>query len=417
MLSKKATTRSCIPATSLAAAGTALGMLANVHAAGDEIIKVGLIGCGNRGTGAAENCIEASPQVRIVAMGDTFADRLQKSKDALKKYKDGFAVKDEACFVGLDAYKKVLEAGVNLVILATPPGFRPLHLEAAVKAGKHIFAEKPVAVDSAGVRKCLEIYKQAVDKKLAIVVGTHRRHEEGYLDVLKQIKDGVIGEIKSARVYYNTGYLRYTKRTEKMSDLEWQIRNWLYFTWLSGDHIVEQHVHNIDVVNWFLGTKPISAIGMGGRQVRTDALYGHIFDHFAVDFEYPKGLHVTSMCRQIDKCEPLIGEFFVGTKGDTFTDTRRNYKINGKSIREKSVNPYLQEHIDLLASIKVGKPLNELKDVAESSLSAIMGRMCAYTGKSVTWDEALKAEESLMPAKLDWTMKLPTPAVAMPGKA
>jgi predicted dehydrogenase len=408
--------------TTAVAAGTALatnlGVLANAHAAGSDVIRVGLIGCGGRGTGAAEQNVNSAPGMKLVAMGDAFRDHLEHSRGILKNQgPDKVDVPDDRCFVGFDAYEKVLNSGVDLVILATPPGFRPLHLQAAVAAGKNIFTEKPVGVDGPGIRLVLEAYEQAMKKGLAIAAGTQRRHQKGYIEAMQRIHGGAIGDIVAARCYWNQGSLWNKPRQSSWSDMEWQLRNWLYFTWLSGDHICEQHVHNLDVVNWGLGHHPLRAVGMGGRQVRTGPEFGNIFDHFAVDYEYPNGVHVMSMCRQIPGCESNVSETLVGTQGEAHTSSERQSIRGKKSWRfgRQSVDPYVQEHTDLVESIRSGKPINELRQVAESTLTAIMGRMSAYTGKAVTWDQALHSKENLMPDKMEWS-SLPVPPVATPGK-
>jgi predicted dehydrogenase len=408
------------------AAGAALAanatLLQNVHAAGKDEIRIGLIGCGGRGRGAIDNCLAAGKGIKLVAMGDAFRDRLESCKKKLEGHGDKIDVPSDQTFIGLDAYQKVLACDINYVILTTPPGFRPKHIEAAVAAGKHIFCEKPVAVDAAGVRRVLAASKAAEAKGLAIVAGTQRHHQKGYLEALKRVSDGAIGEIVAARCYWMQGGLGVRERRPGWSDLEYQIRNWLYFTWLSGDHIVEQHVHNIDAVNWAMKSHPVRAVSMGGRQARTAAKYGHIFDHFATDFEYANGVHLMSMCRQIPGCEQQIGEVLVGTQGTCTTDGERHmYVIKGKKSwkldREEDNLPYEQEHADLVASIRAGKPLNELRAVAESTMTAIMARMSAYTGRAMTWDQALNSKEDLMPPMLTMEMKLPVPAVAMPGIA
>jgi predicted dehydrogenase len=349
-------------------------------------------------------------------MGDVFRDHLDHSRNFLKsKLSDKIDVADDRCFIGFDAYEKVLNSGVDLVILATPPGFRSRHLQAAVAAGKHVFTEKPVAVDGPGIRLVLEIAEEAKKRNLGIAAGTQRRHQKGYIETMKRVHDGAIGAITAARCYWNQGSLWVKPRKPGWSDMEWQLRNWLYFTWLSGDHICEQHVHNLDVVNWALQTHPIRAVGMGGRQVRTGPQYGHIFDHFAVDYEYPKGVHVMSMCRQIPGCENSVSEALQGSNG--FCQANR-YLIQGAAnwhFDEPETDPYLQEHTDLIESIRGGRPINELRNVAESTLTAIMGRMSAYTGKAVTWDKALNSQENLMPEKLDW-ISMPVPPVAVPGR-
>jgi predicted dehydrogenase len=396
-----------------------IGDIPAVHAAGSDEIRVGLIGCGGRGSGAANQVLRAAPNVKLVAMGDAFEDRLESSRAGLlEKFKDLVDVPKERCFVGFDAYEKVIASDVNYIILATPPGFRPTHLKAAVAAGKHIFTEKPVAVDGPGIRTVLSVYEEAKAKGLHIAAGTQRRHQKSYLEAIQKIHDGAIGDIVAARAYWNQGSLWHKPRQPEWSDMEWQLRNWLYFTWLSGDHIVEQHVHNLDVINWATQSHPVSAAGMGGRQVRTGPEFGHIFDHFAIDYEYPSGMHMMSMCRQIQGCANSVSEALAGSRGTMETVDRQRYVIKGStnwSFSGKDVDSYLQEHTDLIESIRSGKPLNELKNVAESTLTAIMGRMSAYTGKAVTWEQALNSSEELVPTQLTWG-NLPVPPVAMPGQ-
>jgi predicted dehydrogenase len=387
-------------------------------AAGSDEIRVGLIGCGGRGRGAVKDALESADGVRLVAMGDAFKDRIPEAQEALKGLGARAVVPPDRCFVGLDAYQKVLATDANYIILATPPGFRPGHLQAAVAAGKNIFTEKPVAVDGAGIRSVLATYEEAKKKGLAIGAGTQRRHQLGYIEIMKRIFDGAIGDIVSARCYWNQGGLWSKPRQPEWTDLEWQMRNWLYFTWLSGDHIVEQHVHNIDVINWAMGTHPASALGLGGRQVRTDPAYGNIFDHFTIDYEYENGVRLMSMCRQIDGCDKSIMEALAGTKGRAeMNDDVKRWRITGANpwkFDGEANLPYRQEHTDLIASIRAGKPENELKQVAESTLTAIMGRMSAYTGKRVAWDEALNSDESIVPDKLAFG-PMPVPPVAKPG--
>ena len=415
-----ASRREFLQTSAILAAGAAapLGFSSNAHAAGSDVIKVGLIGCGGRGTGAAEQSITSGENVKLYAMGDLFADHLQGCRDRLSKFGEKIDVADERCFTGFDAFEKVIASGVDLVILATPPGFRPAHIKATIAAGKHLFCEKPVAVDGPGIRTVLAAAEEAKAKGLAVVAGTQRRHQLGYVEVMKRIHDGGIGEVLAARAYWNQGGLWKVDRTPAMSDLEYQVRNWLYYTWLSGDHICEQHVHNIDVVNWAMGGPPVRAVALGGRQVRTAPIWGNIFDHFAVDYEYASGAHSMSMCRQIDNCDNNVSEVIVGSKG-SFDLSPGNYRQKGgtgERIRGRGErNPYEQEHIDLVASIREGKPLNELKTVAESTLTAIMGRMSAYTGKAVTYDEALNSKLDLMPTNLNFG-PFPTPAVAIPGE-
>lgn len=386
-------------------------------------IRVGLVGCGGRGTGAARDCLRGSEGVELVAMGDLFPDRVASARENLAKaasenpaFAAKYKVDDGHAFSGIGAYQKVLASDIDLVILATPPGFRPVHFAAAVEAGKHVFMEKPVAVDPAGVRAVIAAAARAKAKGLGVVAGTQRRHDPSYRAVIERVHGGAIGELVSGQVFWNQGGLWHAARKPEWSDMEWQVRNWLYFAWLSGDHVVEQHIHNIDVANWVVGSHPVRAVGVGGRQWRTGPEHGHIFDHFAVDFEYPGGVHVTSMCRQIDGTADHVGEQFRGTKGTT--DAAE--KIVGASgtsaftYAGAKVNPYVQEHTDLVASIREGKPLNEGQQVAESTLSAIMAREAAYTGQVITWEQLMASTQDLTPPAL--SAALPVPPVPMPGR-
>jgi len=407
-------------ATVGAAMAANLTLLSTAHAAGSDVLKIGLVGCGGRGTGAAKDSLTASEGVKLVAMGDVFRDRLDASRKQIREqFGDRADVKEDHCFVGLNAIDRVLASDVDLVILATPPGFRPFHIEKAVAAGKHIFAEKPVGVDGPGIRRVLAAAEEAKKKNLAVGTGTQRRHEAGYVEAMKRIHDGALGKLVAARCYWNQGPLWVKPRQSNWSDVEWQIRNWLYFTWLSGDHICEQHVHNLDVINWAMQAHPIRAYGMGGRQVRVGPEYGNIYDHFAIEYEYPNGAFLASQCRQIAGCDNSVAEALSGTKGSAQTRPG-NYVIQGENRwrhRGKDErNPYVQEHVDLIASIKEGKPHNELKATAESTLTAIMGRMSAYTGKAVSWEQALNSTLETMPPNLDLTVSLPVPPVAVPGQ-
>ncbi len=408
--------REFIRTTSAATLGISLAPhVPGASAAGTDAISIGLIGCGGRGTGAVMDAFKGAQGVKLVAMADVFPDRLDASIAQLsKEHADKIDLGDRR-FTGFDAYKDVLATDANYVILATPPGFRPVHLEAAVAASKNVFTEKPVAVDGPGIRKCLEVHETARSKGLGIAAGTQRRHQTGYLETLGRIQDGAIGKMVAGRCAWNQGFLWKKDREPQWTDVEWQLRNWLYFTWLSGDHIVEQHVHNLDVVNWALGGHPLVAHGMGGRQVRTGPEWGHIFDHFSIDYEYPDDVHFHSMCRQISGCEGSVSEALVGERGrcqvDKYTIVGpRAWKFEGKDNA-----PYVQEHTDFIASLRAGKPLNELKGVAESTLTGIMGRMAAYTGQAVSWDQALNSTESLMPPTLAFG-PMEVPPVAMPGR-
>jgi predicted dehydrogenase len=419
--------RTFIQTTAAAAVVALPGSAAPIAARqGSDVLRVGLIGCGGRGTGAARDCMAASPGVQLVAMGDLTADRLARCREQLQKtvastpaMTGKYNVTDERCFVGFDAYQKVLASDIDLVILATPPGFRPMHLAAAVNAGKHIFTEKPVCTDVAGYRSVLATYELARQKDLSIVAGTQRRHQADYRATIERLHDGAIGNILSGQVYWNQGGLWNHARQPEWTDVEWQIRNWLYFTWLSGDHIVEQHVHNIDVANWVLGEHPIKATGVGGRQVRTEPIYGHIYDHFAIDFEYPSGARVMSQCRQIVGTANNISEHFLGSRGRSNPANEiwgaNAWKFEAQGQR---INGYVQEHADLVASIRqTGKHYNELKQVAESTLTAIMGREAAYTGQEITWDQLVNAQQDLTPkSALTAFGPLEVPPVAVPGQ-
>ena len=391
--------------------------LVGAHAAGSDEIRVGLVGCGGRGSGAAGNVLAAAPGVRIVALADAFQDRLTACRERLAEQNPAAAtVAQDHCFVGLDAYQQLLKTDVNYVILATPPGFRATQIAAAIAAGKNIFAEKPVAVDATAVRSCISLADEVTKRGIALGAGTQYRHFDPYIQSMKRIHDGAIGQLTGARAYYNTGELWKRDRQEGWSDLENQMRNWLYYTWLSGDHIVEQFIHNIDALNWAFNAHPLRATGTGGRQVRTAPEFGHIYDHFAIVYEYDNDAFATAMCRQQNGTEKKVANEFTGTKGTAYV--LPEYSIKGATTWKYDVaepnDMYVQEHTDLIASIRAGKPLNELKQVAESSLTAIMGRMTAYSGKTITWDEALNSTESLMPTTLTWG-PMPTPPVAMPG--
>ncbi len=410
--------REFLGTSALAAASLAIRTGSGASLGDEGTLRVGLIGCGGRGTGAAYNALGASPQNVLWAMGDAFGDRLDSSLESITKDHPApqVQVPRERRFVGFDAYQGVIESGVDVVILATPPHFRPAHLARAIDAGKHAFVEKPVAVDPVGVRSVLSSGERAMAKGLCIVAGTQRRHQTCYLEVMKRIHEGAIGRMVSARCYWNQGGLWVNDRKPQWTDMEWQLRNWLYFTWLSGDHICEQHVHNLDVINWALGAHPLKATGMGGRQVRTQPKYGHIFDHFAVEYEYPNGVSVQSMCRQIDGCAGRVEEVIVGTEGVAVTSSGRA-RIEGArpwKFDAKDNEPYAQEHADLFAAIRSGTPLNEARNVAEATLTAIMGRMSAYTGKPVAWEFAMESRLNLSPGAYEFG-PLAVPDVPIPG--
>jgi predicted dehydrogenase len=434
--------RSFLKHSTLAAAGAAaasqLPFVVTSHAAPDDPIRVGVIGCGGRGGGAALDVLGAAadvvyPQagyhtetvkagatvknknVSVVALADVFPDRLATCRQNLSAL--GVKVPSEQCFVGFDAYQKLLAVpDVNYVILATPPHFRPVHLKAAIEAGKHCFIEKPAAVDAPGVRMVMEAGKLAKEKGLGIVAGTQRRHMRGYNETIKRIHDGTLGELVYGTSYWNGGVIWVIERKSEWTDMEWQLRNWNYFTWLGGDHNVEQHLHNLDVMNWVIGTHPIKAMALGGRQARPNENYGHIYDHFAVEYEYPNGLRMFSQCRQMDRCDNKVEEFIVGAKGSSNCATWIRIK-GGENwrFRDQEVNAYEQEHLDLIASIRAGQPLNEAQAVAESTLTGIMGRESAYSGKTIEWEPALNSNVRQGPEKYEFG-PLPFPKVAIPGQ-
>ncbi len=376
-----------------AAAISASSLLVNpgaVFAAGPETIKLGLIGCGGRGSGALENCIAAAKHLglntEVVALADYFMERAVGTAQKV-------GAPEDRCHAGADAYKKVVASNADVVLMATPPNFRPIHFEAAVNAGKHVFMEKPVAIDPPGARKIMASGKQALEKKLAVVAGTQRRHQAAYLQTAHAIANGAIGKLMGGQIWWCGGALWYRTRNEGESDADYMVRNWVSFTEMSGDHIVEQHVHNIDVANWYIGRVPESALGFGGRARRQT---GNQYDFFSVDFDYGNDVHIHSMCRQIDGCYHRTSEYLVGTDGAVWGTGpgQGGYK---KSIQlpefEEFGGPYVQEHVDLLKSIVDGKPINEAHNVAESTLSGIMGRISAYTGQNVRWRELM--DESL----------------------
>lgn len=418
--------------TATVAAGAAvvsnLSLAPSVHAAGSDRIKVGLVGCGGRGGGAAEDVLRSAKGVTIHALGDVFKFQADGASGRISNFAQkpevqqlGNTVEVEGrVFSGLDAYKQVIDSGANYIILATTPGFRPIHLQAAVAAGKNIFTEKPVGVDGPGIRKVLDAYEEAKKKGLHIAAGTQRRHDPRYIETMKRVHDGEIGDVVGGRGFWMQGILwqridDLKNHPEITTDVGRQIWNWYNHTWLCGDHIVEQHVHNLDVLNWGIGAHPESAVGMGFR-TRTDPKFGHIYDFFAIDYKYPKDVHALSMCRQISHCRDEIGEYLVGTKGQCVPHA---HTVNGKYVAPKvkrGFTPYVQEHTDLIESIRAEKPLNELKQVAESTLTAIMGRMSAYTGKEVSWEQALNSKDDTMPKDLTLDMSKPEAPLAIPGK-
>jgi len=391
-------------------------------------LKVGIIGCGGRGSGAMIDFLNAGPNLIVHALGDTFQDNMTACRTKLKTEKN-LEVADENVFIGFDAYEKVLASGVDVVILATPPHFRPMHFEAAVQARKHIFMEKPIAVDPVGIRSVMASAKKAEALGLKIVTGTQRRHQLDYVEVYKQIMSGAIGEITSANCYWNQNKLWHRNPQASWSEMEYMIRDWVNWLWLSGDHIVEQHVHNIDVIGWFTGKHPVKCVGFGSRQRRVT---GDQFDNFSVDFVYENGMHMHSMCRQINGTANNVSEFIMGTEGKTncqnkiwdLKDTEKYafaYPLDdkGQPMKNVKVSPYVQEHIDLVTCIRQNIAINEAEQTAISNMTAIMGRVSAYTGKEVTWDEMMNSDLKLGPATyvMGKVGIVDTAKVAIPGEA
>ena len=407
------TTRRDFIGKAVASAG-ALTVAQSAWAAGSDKIKVGLIGCGGRGAGAAGQALSTNQQGIILhAVADAYKD---KTDSALSNLRQNHAAKMEVTedrqYSGLGSYQKVIES-CDLIILTTPPGFRPYHFKAAVEAGKNIFMEKPVAVDAPGVRTVLEYAKIADEKNLKVVVGLQRRYQNCYLEALKQVKEqGIIGEIVAGQVYWNGSPLWFHDKQPDQSELMYQIKNWYYFTWLCGDHINEQHIHNIDIANWFIGSHPVSAQGMGGRQQRVDKKYGQIFDHHYVEFTYGNGVRVNSQCRHHKGTKTDVREEFTGTKGKLYLDDKgRCYAVNHKGEpiwryrpaadkdgKRNDPNAYQVEHDTLQAAIRDNKPINNAYYGAESTMTAVLGRMATYSGQEIKWDDALNSKVQHMPA-------------------
>jgi myo-inositol 2-dehydrogenase/D-chiro-inositol 1-dehydrogenase len=404
-----ASRRDFMKASAASAAGAAAAMAipaSGVYAQTSAEVKVALIGCGGRGSGAANQALATNSTVgpcKLVAMGDAFEDRMTQSLNNLKaEHGDKVAVDKDKMFVGFDAYQKVLDTNPDLVILATPPGFRPIHFEAAVKAGKHVFMEKPVATDAVGVRKVLEIAKLAKEKNLKVGVGLQRHHEAKYIETVKRIQDGAIGELPLMRVYWNDAGVWVRPRKPGQTEMEYQMRNWYYFNWLCGDHINEQHIHNLDVANWVKNAHPVSAIGMGGRQVRNGIDHGEIYDHHFVEYTYADGTKVASQCRHQPGCWKSVSEHAHGTKGHADISGGRIQVAGGEAFLYKNPagrqDPYQVEHNELFDAIRNNKPYNEAEYGAFSTMTAIMGRMATYSGEEVFWDAAAAQKAGKKPA-------------------
>ncbi len=388
----------------------------SAHAGGSDILKIGLVGCGGRGTGAVGNAFAADPNTKLTAVADAFIDQAEGSLAQLRKTApERVAVESDHVFAGFDAYEKLLATDVDVVILATPPHFRPAHLKAAIASGKHVFCEKPVAVDAPGVRSVLETTEAARKKNLAIVSGLCYRYDPPKRELIQRVHDGAIGDILAMHVSYNTGTLWYRGHDPKWSEMEYQLRNWMYYTWLSGDFNVEQHVHSLDKAAWAMRDEPpLRATGLGGRQVRIDEKWGNIYDHFAVIYEYANGTRLFANCRQMDGCSRDVSDHLFGTKGTAEMMKATIEGANAWHYHGAKPNMYEEEHKALFASIRSGSPLNNGIYMARSTMLAIMGRMAGYTGQTLTWEECLGSKEDLTPAKYEWgPIKVPT--VAMPG--
>jgi len=399
-------------AVSAAALVSGLGT-SHIYAAGSDTIKVGLIGCGGRGKGAAGDCLAAAKtanaDVQVWACGDLWADR---AKGAGNRFK----VPEERCFGGFDNYEKVLASGIDAIVTAAPPGFRPHHVPAAIAAGKHVFMEKPVCVDPWGYREMIKAAEMATQKKLTVVAGTQRRHSNRYRATIEQIRNGRIGKVVGGQFYWMGGPVTHNRpRGPNMSDIEWQVMNWFAWCWTCGDHIVEQHVHNIDIMLWALGSPPEKCVAVGGRQVRPEP--GNIWDHFGVEYEFPGGVRCASYCSHWPKSAGRVSERVVGEKGIS----NCNGGISGETnwnYEGQDPNAYVQEHVDFLASIKGDGPhYNEGKQVTESCMAAVMGRMAAYTGREISWKWATESSKlRLGPENWNAFGPFQPPPIAMPGK-
>ncbi len=407
--------------SAVVAATTLSGAIArSAHAAGDETIKVALIGCGGRGAGAASQAFKTKGPIKLWAMADVFEDRLESSlagltkgqkKDYDREAHAGFSaqvdIPPERRFVGFDAYKKAIDSGVDMVILASPPHFRPVHYEYAVKQGKHVFMEKPVAVDATGIRRLLAANEEAKRKNLKIVVGLQRRHNLRYQETVKRIHDGAIGDIVFMRCYWDTHSICRDHPQPGMAQMQHQMRNWQCFTWLGGDHIVEAHTHSLDVCNWLKGAHPVTAQGQGGRQVHTGPECGNIFDHHFVEFTYEDGTKMFSQCRTISGCWNSVSEHIHGTNGRAEVNRGRIEGAQKWRFRNRIPNPYQVEHNVLFDAVRNNKPHNETEFSAISTMTAIMGRMATYSGKMIRWEDAINSSISLAPERYAWDVEPP----------
>lgn len=398
-----------------------LSLARSAHVAGSDTIRLGLIGSGNRGAGAACHAMYSEHgNVELIALADIFHDRLDEALETcLDEHPDKVHVTDDNKSVGLDAWKRVLDSDADMVILATPPGFRPLHFENAIEANKHVFMEKPVAVDVPGIRRVLAAGKKAADKGLAVAVGLQRRHERSYRETIEQLKDGIIGRINFSRVYWNSPGVWMKLREPDHTELEYQLRNWYYFNWICGDHIVEQHVHNIDVINWLMDDYPVRAMGQGGRLLRDGNEYGQIFDHHMVEYEYANGHIMISQCRHMKDCTNRVAELVQGTKGSADISAGRIFDLDGKEILKSNEGRgaragHQQEHLDLFEDLSNGLIPNETEYGARSTMTAILGRLATYSGKELFLDDAMQSEIRL--ADIDALHSFDDPAPVTPDE-
>ncbi|MBI2946557.1 MAG: Gfo/Idh/MocA family oxidoreductase [Verrucomicrobia bacterium] len=405
--------------------GTKLAFSGSSFAQNSETLRVGLIGCGGRGSGAASQALRADKNVILTAMGDAFSNKLNGSLNALQRdFPDRVKVDPDHSFVGLDAYQKVLASGVDVVILATPPGFRPLHFKAAVDSNKHIFCEKPMATDSPGVRTVMAAVEEAKKKKLAVVAGFCWRYDYARRALFQRVHEGAVGDLRALYHCYYTGPVKpmppAADRPQGMSDVEWQLRNWYNFVWLSGDGYVEQAVHSVDKLAWAMrDMPPVKCTAVGGRQIPNNE--GNIYDHIEVNYEYPTGVRGFVVHRQITNCHGGVHDHMMGTKGvaNITGERRRPLDITGENAWEyKGPTPdmYQVEHDELFASIRAGTPINDGVRMCTSTLLAIMGRTAAYTGQEISWDQVLNSQDKLVPDQLEWNMALPIAPMAMPGR-
>ena len=392
--------------------GTAAAAARTSRALGNQTIRIALIGCGGRGTGAAIQALSTEGEVQLVAMADAFRDRLDNSFNEISNARgERVAVPEGRKYVGFDAYRQVIDSDdVDLVILTTPPGFRPMHYEYAVQNDKHVFMEKPVAVDGPGIRRVLAATEVAKQKDLKVGVGLQRHHDVRYQETVQRIQDGAIGDIVMLRAYWNSGGVWVRPRQTGMTEMEYQMRNWYYFNWLCGDHIVEQHIHNLDVCNWVMNDYPVEANGMGGRQVRTGIDHGEIFDHHMIEYTYANGAKMISQCRHQPRAWSSVSEHAHGTAGSANISGHRIEGSGGWDWRYRgdSANPYQVEHDVLFAKLRAGEHHNEGEYGAKSTMTAILGRMATYCGKKVRWDDAINSEIALVPSAYTWDANPPS---------